>query len=313
MLETKIQESWANYREDFGLTRLVLFVSFFNVFIFFLSGIGYGNFYFPCLIPVVIGFLFLAFRHIFIKANKPILFLINSILLTFSVAFNYALMGKIDHLAGGLVLKDAWFAAIDLSLFGTPVAILFADLLRPFDLVGRVIYDLLIFIYLSYFILPIYGAILFYRQLPANYKFRVGRYFSSFIIYFSINFLCYLWVPVTGPQYFSRESFSRPLPLTSFGKSIYEFIQSSQQTFIDCFPSGHFGVTLLVTIWLFRINHGHRFIMLFVTVMMGLATLALRFHYSLDLVAALPLALICYKLGFMLFPVQVGPMTMRKL
>ena len=191
------------------------------------------------------------------------------------------------------------------------MALYFEELFKSIGALGQIIYDILILCYMSYFILPMYGGILFFHQLNNEHKHRMGRYFSSFIIYFCFNFFCYIWVPVTGPQYFIRDQYSHQLPLSDFGHFFHNIIQNNQTTFIDCFPSGHFGVTLLVTIWLIRINHGHRFIMMGLSFLMGMATLALRFHYTLDLLASVPLALICYKLGFVLFPVKVHPSTQR--
>ena len=109
MFEPKIQAAWVNYKEDFGLTRISLFICFFNSFIFFLSGISYKSFYYPCLIPVGVSLLFFAFRPYIIKYSSEVLFLYNTVLLTFTVGFNYVLMGEIDNIAGGLVLKDQFF------------------------------------------------------------------------------------------------------------------------------------------------------------------------------------------------------------
>jgi len=312
MFEPEIQEAWVKYKDDFGLARLVLVVCFFNTFLFFLSGFGYGTFYYPCLIPIGVSFLFFSIRKYIIQSSPEIKFLFNTVLLTFTVGFNYVLMGELDHVAGGLVLQDEFFLNFDMYLFGRPVALYFEDFFRPLGVIGYIFYDILILCYMSYFILPMYGGILFFQQLSDDYKYRMGRYFSSFIIYFCFNFFCYIWIPVTGPQFFIRDQYSQSLPLSDFGHFFYKIIQQGQTTFIDCFPSGHFGVTIMVTIWLFRINHGHRFIMLLITFLMGLAAMALRFHYTLDLVASIPLALICYKLGFVLFPVTVHPSSQRE-
>src|SRR5690606_11695452 len=57
----------------------------------------------------------------------------------------------------------------------------------------------------------------------------------------------------------------------------------------DCFPSGHTGITLLVLGYAWREERRFFYAVLPVGVLLIVGTLAGRFHYGIDLVAAVPL------------------------
>ncbi|GAB4011843.1 MAG: phosphatase PAP2 family protein [Bdellovibrio sp.] len=311
MFEYKIQEAWEKYREDFGLGRILLFVYFFNGFITFLSYFVFGYFDILPILPVVAAFFFYFFRPQVARASSLMKTVINMLPIAITIILNYYYVGVVDRLAGGLPRMDEVFVKFEYWLYGDMPAVLIENILRPAGFLGSFMYDLMMTGYILYFLIPIHGAILIYRILPDSRRYKLSRYFGSVILYYTLNYLFYLFIPVTGPQYFLPELFNHSLPFSSYGHFLYNSVQTGQATFIDCFPSGHTGIAWLVTIWLFRFNHYQRYLMVFVTVLIMLATLAMRYHYTLDLLAAIPLALITYKMGQWLFPVEVGPQVLR--
>lgn len=305
MFEYKIQESWENYRQDMGLGRILLFLAFANTFLFFLSGTLFGAFQIRALYPVLFSLGFFAVRPFVIKADPVVKFALNILPVALCIVLNYYLVGVLDYSAGGLERMDRIFHQFDLWVYSAPVAEVIYRLLGRAGLLSQILYDIMMLSYMSYFLLPILGGILYFRSLNGHYE-RLGRYFFSVILFFQINFMLYLIVPVTGPQYYLSEYLNYPLPLSAFGQSLWQAVHDGQTTFIDCFPSGHTGIAFLVTIWLFRLGHPARYLLSLTTLFIIMATLAMRYHYTLDLLCAFPLAYFCHRVAWIFIPVKVS-------
>ena len=312
MFEYRIQQAWENYRADFGLGRLTLFIAFYNTFLFFLSGLFFGGFQVLALYPVAFAMIFYLLRPRFVAFSDTAKLILNVLPLTITISLNYYLAGEMDRAAGILTRYDPYFSGVDLWLYNSPVASVFESVLRPAGLIGTIIYDLMMTSYFTYYLIPWYGAILYYRQLPKGMHFRLGRYQASIIIFFCLNYLFYLTIPVEGPQYYLQDYFKEALPFSGWGHFLWSTVREGQTTFIDCFPSGHLGVSILVCIWLYKINHSHRYFFSFLTLCIGFATLAIRYHYTIDLICSLPLALVSFKLGNTLLPSGLDLYSYRK-
>lgn len=307
MFEYKIQQAWEQYKEDMGLGRILLFLAFYNLFLFFISGILFTRFMPQALWPIVLAFIFYFLRPYLLRLNSKVLFWLNTIPVTISVILNYYLVGEFDRAVGGLTRRDAIFSDFDEGLFGTPVSFIFEEAARTLGTVGSLFYDLLMLSYMSYFLLPFIGGILYFRTLPRHEHYKIGRFFFSVVLFFALNFLMYLIVPVTGPQYWLKDLYTDVLPLTSFGHNLWLVVHHGQTTFIDCFPSGHTGIAFLVAIWMVRLNHPARFFFVATSALIVMATLAMRYHYILDLLCAFPLAYFCHRAAWVFFPTTIYP------
>jgi hypothetical protein len=312
MFEAKIQKAWEDYQKDMGLGRMLLWLAFYNLFLFFLSGFVFNGFQLLALYPVGVAFIFYFLRPKILLLDHKVLFALNIVPVGISVILNYYLIGEFDRAVGHLTRRDAIFSSFDEYLFGGPVSFLFEDMATSMGLLGNLLYDLMMLAYMSYFLLPIYGGILYFRMLDRENSYKVGRLFFSVLLYFGLNFILYLVIPVTGPQYWMRDIYLSPLPLTDFGHFLWGLVNNGQTTFIDCFPSGHTGIAFLVTMWLFRINHPHRFFLALTTLFIIMATLAMRYHYTLDLLCAFPLAYFCHRAAWFFIPVDIRPEHLRK-
>lgn len=305
MFESRVQDAWDDYKNDLALGRILIWLTCYNLFLFFLSSLFFHTIKLLALFPVFVAFFFFFFRPKIIKIKKYYLFCFNIFLIALCIVLNYYLVGEIDKNNGLLPRRDALLSSFDLYLFGNPVSLFFESLASSAGLLGSLFYDFMILAYISYYILPIYGAYLYFGVLKENESYKIGRFFFSVLLYFAINFIFYLLVPVTGPQYWLTDFYTTNLPFTDFGKLLYETVQTGQTTFIDCFPSGHTGVAFLTTIWLYRVQHPQKYFILMTTVLIVFATLAMRYHYTLDLLCALPLAYICHRLAWVFIPVEI--------
>jgi len=312
MFEYKIQQAWESYQGDFGLGRILLFVYFFNGFITFVTLFVFGHLSVLPLVPIVSAQVFYLLRPLLIKKSSLFKTIVNMLPIAITIILNYYYVGVIDRLAGNLNRLDPFFLKFEYWLYGDLPSLVIQNFLSKTGWLGTFLYDLMMTGYILYFLIPLYGAFLIYRILPDNRRYKMSRYFGSVIIYFTMNYLFYLFVPVTGPQFFVPDLFKEALPLSRYGQFLFRMVQHGQTTFIDCYPSGHTGIAWLVTIWLFQFNHAQRYLMCFITVLIMGATLAMRYHYTLDLISAIPLAILCYKMGHWLFPVEVGPKVLRR-
>jgi hypothetical protein len=312
MFQYKIQEAWEQYKLDFGLGRILLFLAFYNLFLFFISGILFGNFMKVALYPVITAFIFYFLRPTLIKLPPKLLFWLNGVPIAICTILNYYLIGEFDRSVGGLKRRDAIFSNFDDSLFNGPASSIFQTTAEVLGTTGSLFYDFMMLSYMSYFFLPFLGGILYFNTLKPQDQHKIGRYFFSIVLYFGLNFLFYLAVPVTGPQYWLQDSFTDPLPLTIFGRMLWSLVNDGQTTFIDCFPSGHTGIAFLVTIWLVRINHPLRFLFIGTTAFIIMATLAMRYHYTLDLLCAFPLAYFCHRVAWVFIPVEIQKSRHKK-
>lgn len=303
MFEFSVQKAWEQYHQDMGLGRIAIVIALFNCFLFFL-GLFIGGVRMLALAPVLLSVLYIYFRPQFLKLDPLWQFVTATIPITLTIKLNYTLIGQFDRMANGLTRVDPFFVNFDQQLFGKPVADIFFDFFVHTPILASVAYDFMMLSYVLYFLLPLYGAVLYYRLLQRQSRYYLGRYIASVVIFFNLNYLFYLGVPVTGPQYFLKSSFQEALPFSAFGAALHQAIATAQNTFIDCFPSGHAGIAILVSIWLFRLNHIQRFIITPISIGIILATLAMRYHYVLDVLAAIPLALFCYMLSYVLIPLR---------
>ncbi|MDC0256011.1 phosphatase PAP2 family protein [Bacteriovoracales bacterium] len=295
---------WKEYKLDFGLGAMGLVIISYNALLFLLSGLVFGFYNFYCLIPIGVYLLFFCLRK---KSKRPLVtFLMSLTPLAISIGANYLLVGHIDVMAGVLPRQDSLFVEFDKWLFGMQVAQYFEQLVISWnEIFKKVFYDYLVISYMSYYFLPFYAGVLYYKLLPSHEKYKMVSYYSTIVVCYGINFLFYLFIPVTGPQYFVRELFTDSMPMSFVGEFFYSLVHYGQYTKIDCFPSGHTGIAVLVCLWLYKMKHPHLKYCLFVTFSIMLATLGLRYHYTLDLLAAFPMALLSFYLGIRLFPEKI--------
>jgi hypothetical protein len=305
MFEYKLQKAWERYVEDFGLGRISLFMCFFCIFLLIFTFVFHSEFRAGFVIPIILVYVTTFFNEKFIKLNDLWKFIGNLVFLAFMIPFLYQQTGVLDEAGHGLTRYDEIFASIDQLVFKDSVANIIQDFVGTGSL-ATLFYDWIQTSYLFYFIFPFYGAIVYYRLLKKSQKYKVSRLICSVGIFFSINYFLYILVPVTGPQFFMPSVFTTDLPFSLYGKFLNSLIANGQPNFIDCFPSGHVGISLLMTIWFHRMKSKHFYFSLVMLISIFTATLALRYHYTLDVLCSVPLVLFCYKISRIIIPVTVS-------
>lgn len=300
-----IEVAWKEYDRDYGLGRIIIFITVFQTYLFLLSGLYFNHLQPMALAPVTIGLVLLAAREALISRGPS--YLLSALIIAVSSIslINYVLVGQIDEAVGWMPRVDRSLMQFDQDLFGMPIAVWLQEHIFPTGVWGKWLNDFLMCNYIIYFTIPYMGGLIYFNTLREDQYKLIGRYLASFMLYFNFNYYLYIVVPVTGPQYFISEQFTKDIPFTAIGQYFFDRVYRYQGTFIDCFPSGHSGISLLAAMWMFRTKNPARYAFLVIWLSITLATQAMRFHYLVDIIASVPLAFICYYVAKKFIPVGV--------
>ncbi len=111
-----------------------------------------------------------------------------------------------------------------------------------------------------------------------------------------VGITSYLLVPAVGPDKFFAQQFTRDLQGQTLSHGV-DYIMKMARVGHDCFPSLHVGIPLLFAFYL-RDYRRKLFIPALVYVaFMCCATIYLRYHYVIDVVAAFVYAPVAYYLN----------------
>jgi membrane-associated phospholipid phosphatase len=165
--------------------------------------------------------------------------------------------------------------------------------------------ELLQIAYSLFYVLFIAVGLELYRQKDhSNFN-----YFRFTVVYgFFISYLAYFALPAVGPR-FTLHDFSRidpELPGLLLAKSLrwfvnyFESIQPGMPNSVaianaqrDVFPSGHTMLTLMTIVFAYQYRLKIRNYVLWVGIMLIIATVYMRYHYAVDLLAGAILVVPC--------------------
>jgi membrane-associated phospholipid phosphatase len=199
----------------------------------------------------------------------------------------------------GTWIADPVLIAIDRSLLGADAAAVLAPLARPW------LTELLQVAYTSFYALMLAAG----AELYARRDFRRFHYYSfSCALGFFVSFVGYLAVPAVGPRFtlFDVPTVERELPGLWLTPALRSFVDGgglvppglSRAAAValaprDVFPSGHTMMTAMAIYWCWRFRLGCRWGISLVGVLLIAATMYLRYHYAVDVLAGLLLAAVC--------------------
>jgi len=149
--------------------------------------------------------------------------------------------------------------------------------------------------YTSYYpFLPIIGFVLY---MSRDYH-RFRNVMVSVTMGFYIGYVGYLLVPTVGPRYFMAGEFTTSVKgTTMLSDQIYQMLVRLESTRRDCFPSLHTAITVIVTTYAFKYRRWLFWFMLPVATGIVCATIYLRYHYVIDVIAGIFLAAFCVWAG----------------
>lgn len=181
--------------------------------------------------------------------------------------------------AVNIPLADEYLIRADQRIFGTQISIWMAEHLPPLW------NDVFLAAYTTYFAWPVLlGLLLWWKRKEILYD----EWVTALMFFFAVNYALYAVVPAMGPRYYQAAFFDGPVQGLFFAEQLDLAFRGSPLA-RDCFPSGHTGVALLVLGFAWREERRFFWIALPVLICLILGTLAGRFHYGVDLLAAVPL------------------------
>lgn len=196
--------------------------------------------------------------------------------LAMSLVFNY-MRGTIGVVAGPAL--DPKFIAIDARIFGVTPSVFFERVENIW------LGELLSVAYFLFFIY-LYGSSI----LKLRGDLRVAkRFYSGLFSLYAIGFLGYSFFPAIGPYIAATDLFHGPIHNGPIALAVLDIVLRGTNG-ADIFPSLHVAVTLYILLFdrtaaprLFRIA-------LVPACLLFVATLYLRFHYGIDIIAGAALA-----------------------
>ncbi len=149
--------------------------------------------------------------------------------------------------------------------------------------------------YVNYYpFLPILGFFLYMSR--DYYEFR--NVIVSAALGFYIGYIGYLLVPTVGPRYYMADMFTISVQgTTMFSDTVYMILKQLKSTRRDCFPSLHTAITVIVTTFAYKYRRWLFWFLLPLNIGIVMATMYLRYHYVIDVLAGLVLAIFCVWAG----------------
>ncbi len=205
-----------------------------------------------------------------------------------SMAVTYVLLGDALPLLNPHTLDRELFL-LDLDLLGVEPAILLQRWTTPPVVDWFAAFYLSYFVLLTLFLMP---PVLFSKNERLS-----GELATVVLLTCAIGQTLYAFVPGFGPLYATTEAFDGPLAGNFWFELMTNFVSGAGAK-KDIFPSLHTATPSGLTIVAYRYRHGPvmRWVWPFVafaTANIIVATLLLRWHYVIDVVAGLVLAATC--------------------
>ncbi len=198
---------------------------------------------------------------------------------------------------------DEWLIAADRRLLGGDATVWCARVAHP------VVTELLQIAYATFYALPVLVAVELYAG-EREWRFRQWGFVCAFG--FLLSYAGYLSLPAVGPRFtlHAFDAAARELPglwltpalralvdaesLVPLGASAAEAMRLAPR---DAFPSGQTLVTLLAVAWAWRYRLRVRWVVTVAGLLLVVATVYLRYHYVVGVLAGVLLAGLTLALG----------------
>ena len=186
---------------------------------------------------------------------------------------------------------DQTLIRIDHSLFGVHPTIWMERWIVPW------LTDLLSLAYLSYYFLPLTLIVVLYLKknpglYPAIFLLSLGYYLS---------FIGYILFPAVGPRYAMTSLYTVPLEGSFITDWVRDGLNAIEHNKRDCMPSGHTQIALTVLYLAHRYEKVIFYLFFPIVCGLVLSTVYLRYHYVIDLVAGIALAIGSMAVGPLLY------------
>lgn len=157
-----------------------------------------------------------------------------------------------------------------------------------------VLTDILQIAYTTYYLLPVsLGLILKLNRRDREFD----RTLFLILLCFYLSYIGYILFPAIGPRYTINHLQSSDLKGLFVAESIQGLLNDLEGIKRDAFPSGHTAIALVVSGLAFRYHKGFFYITLPVITLLVFSTVYCRYHYVVDVLGGIILALITFLIG----------------
>jgi membrane-associated phospholipid phosphatase len=187
---------------------------------------------------------------------------------------------------------DVQLMAIDYALFGVHPTVWFEHFTVPW------VTEYMQLAYVTFYFLPFILCAPLYRQ-GQFLAFRVSL--CALLLGYYVSYLLYFLTPARGPRFYLAEYHTLPLTglwLTTPFQAILDALEGTQR---DAFPSGHTAIAIIVLALGARYQRRLFYPLLGITVSLMVSTVYLRYHYVIDVIAGVLLAVLCLGVTFWLY------------
>ena len=187
---------------------------------------------------------------------------------------------------------DAQLMAIDYALFGVHPTVWFERFMVPW------VTEYMQLAYVTFYFLPFILCTPLYRQGQFR-AFRVSL--CALLLSYYVSYLLYFLTPARGPRFYLAEYHTLPLTglwLTTPLQATLDALEGIQW---DAFPSGHTAIAIIVLVMAARYQRRLFYPLLVITVSLMISTVYLRYHYVIDVIAGVLLAVWCLGVTFWLY------------
>ncbi|MEQ8768380.1 MAG: phosphatase PAP2 family protein [Planctomycetota bacterium] len=172
--------------------------------------------------------------------------------------------------------------AIDRWMFGVDPTIWMGRFARPW------LTELLQLVYSTFYFLPFVLGFFLYRE--GRWR-ELAKVFLAVALGFYLSYIGYLLVPARSPVYPLHDG--EALPGLWLTQHVWTVLSSLEANKLDAFPSGHTEVTLVLMILAYRTSRRRAFpILAILGSLLIFSTVYLRYHYVIDVVVGIALALV---------------------
>ncbi len=176
---------------------------------------------------------------------------------------------------------DGWLAGVDFRFWGAHPTIWLERIYSP------LLTEYLQLVYTLFVPAVLLVAFILWHQR----RYPEFQYFAFLIaLGFLASYVGYLAVPARGPRFLLKPLERLPLQGLWLFHNMQHTLDRLESTAYDCFPSGHTELTVLAC-WMSRLVSNRLFWVYFCyTLSIIFATVYLRYHYTVDLLAGAALA-----------------------
>ena len=202
------------------------------------------------------------------------------------VVFIYESLGNlIQYLQPDI---DPWLIQIDFSIFGVHPTLWMEQWIVPWFT------DIMSLAYFSYYFIPVAFIIVLYRK-GRMVEFERSIFVLAFGYY--ISFIGYILFPAIGPRYAMAHLYSIPLEGSFITDFVRDTLNALEHNKRDVMPSGHTQMVLMVLFLAHRYQRVLFYVFLPIICGLILSTVYLRYHYIIDLMVGMALAIGCVIIG----------------